>query len=74
MNQSTYGNFNQLKKTFASADYLPAGYTVFNIGGNKYRLIVEMDYSLALVDIKAVWTHAEYSQSKRIEDLRRGKL
>jgi len=74
ISQSTYYHFNELKKTFASADYLASGYTIFNIGGKKYRLITEIDYSLNLVDIKAIWTHAEYNQSKSVESLRRGTL
>lgn len=72
--QTTYRHFSDLRRTFASADYLPSGYTIFNIAGNKYRLIVEIDYSLEWVDIKALWTHAEYSQTKNLNDLRRGTL
>jgi mRNA interferase HigB len=72
--QSAYRSFNELRKTFPSADYLSSGYTIFNIGGNKYRLITEIDYSFRMVDIKTVWTHAEYSQSKNAESFRRGQL
>ncbi len=34
--------------------------TVFNIGGNKYRLIVKIEYKLQTIYIKNVLTHAEY--------------
>ena len=72
--QSIYRSFVELRKTFPSADYLSSGYTIFNIGGNKYRLITEIDYGLKMVEIKIVWTHAEYSQPKHAEQLRKGQL
>ena len=74
VSQAEYRSFNELRKTFPSADYLPSGYTIFNIGGNKYRLVTEIDYSLRMLEIKIVWTHAEYNQSKNCERLRRGTL
>jgi mRNA interferase HigB len=36
--------------------------TVFNIGGNKYRLIVKIEYRLETIYIKRVLTHAEYDK------------
>lgn len=74
VSHNEYHSFNELRRTFPSADYLSAGYTIFNISGNKYRLITEIDYAHKLVEIKVVWTHAEYSQSKNAEHLRRGQL
>lgn len=38
--------------------------TVFNIGGNKYRLIVKIEYKLQTVYIKHVLTHAEYDKEE----------
>ena len=38
--------------------------TVFNIGGNKYRLIARIEYVRHKVYVKQVLTHAEYSQAK----------
>jgi len=73
VSQSNYRSFSDLRKTFPSADYVPH-YTVFNIGGNKYRLITEIDYEYQLIDIKIVWTHAEYSQRINSEKLNRGEL
>lgn len=73
VNQSDYKSFIDLRKTFPSSDYVPH-YTVFNIGGNKYRLITEIDYEYQLIDIKIVWTHAEYSQKNNSEKLSRGEL
>lgn len=38
--------------------------TVFNIGGNKYRLIARIRYDYQLVNIRVVLTHAEYDRGK----------
>ena len=35
---------------------------VFNIGGNKYRLIVEMQYRAGIAWVKFIGTHAQYDQ------------
>lgn len=72
--QTNYGSFNELKRTFPSADYVYHQYTVFNIGGNKYRLISEIDYFASVVNVKRVWTHAEYSMKTNEAALRRHKI
>jgi mRNA interferase HigB len=72
--QTNYGSFNELKRSFPNADYVYHKYTVFNIGGNKYRLISEIDYSAGLVQVKKVWTHAEYSIKTSKDALRRNKV
>lgn len=36
--------------------------TVFNIGGNKYRLVARIRYDYRLVNIRTVLTHAEYDK------------
>ena len=52
---------SSLRATFASADYV-GGLTVFNIGGNKYRLIASIHYNRKKVFIRAVLTHPEYDR------------
>lgn len=39
-------------------------FTVFNIKGNKYRLIVSIDYEKQLIYLKYVLSHAEYNKEK----------
>jgi mRNA interferase HigB len=36
--------------------------TVFNVGGNNYRLIAYIDYRYRKVFIRAILTHAEYNR------------
>ena len=50
-----------VRKTYPSADYVD-GLTVFNISGNKYRLIVTIRYKKGRIFIRHVLTHAEYDQ------------
>ena len=38
--------------------------TVFNVGGNKYRLIARIRYDYQLVNVRAVLTHKAYSEGK----------
>ncbi len=49
-----------VKKLYRSADFVGDGRIVFNIGGNKFRLVVWVKYSIELVLIKWVGTHEEY--------------
>jgi mRNA interferase HigB len=48
-------------RVFASADNVE-GLTVFDIGGNKFRLITSIHYNRPKVYIRAVLTHAEYDR------------
>jgi mRNA interferase HigB len=49
-----------IKGMFRSADILANDRVVFNIGGNKYRLVVAVHYRGKRVYIRFVGTHAEY--------------
>jgi mRNA interferase HigB len=57
-------NLAEVRKTYAHADGVRTSggetLTVFNIGGNKYRLIARIRYDYQLVNVRAVLTHAEY--------------
>jgi mRNA interferase HigB len=61
-----YGSPHELRADFPTASFLGARRTVFNIGGNKYRLVVDMRYDLGRVYVRDVLTHAEYDR-KSIE-------
>ena len=56
-------NFANLRETFPSADQV-GKLTVFNIGGNKVRLIVAIHYNRKKIYIRAVLTHAEYDENR----------
>ena len=58
---SAFVDFNPLRAVFASADYV-AGLTVFNISGNKYRLITSIHYNRQKIYVRAVLTHADYDR------------
>jgi len=50
----------QVKGLFGTADILPGSRVVFNIGGNKFRLIVKISYRWKIVYIRFIGTHAAY--------------
>lgn len=66
-------NLNELKKLFNSVDTVH-GYTIFNIGGNNYRLITAIHYNTQHCYIRTIWTHAEYSKSFNQAKLKRSEL
>ncbi|MBA2252735.1 MAG: type II toxin-antitoxin system HigB family toxin [Nitrospirales bacterium] len=51
-----------IKAQFRSASLLPGNRVVFNVGGNKYRLVVKMNYQFRIVYIRFIGTHQEYDQ------------
>ena len=61
MEAAIYTDFNDLRRTFVSADYVDR-MTVFNIGGNKYRLIASIHYNRRKVYIRHILTHTEYDR------------
>ncbi|MBT7165493.1 MAG: type II toxin-antitoxin system HigB family toxin [Victivallales bacterium] len=44
------------------ADFLQTNRVVFNIGGNKYRLVVQIAYKVGIVYVRFVGTHREYDR------------
>jgi mRNA interferase HigB len=56
-------SFSDVKQTFSSVDYVPStGLLIFNIGGNKYRLVATVDFGEQIMVIKSVMTHDEYTR------------
>lgn len=62
MKVKSYKNPGALKKDFPSASFIGGETTVFNIGGNKYRLVVNIVYSMRTVFVNDVYTHVEYDR------------
>lgn len=52
----------EVKRDFGAASVLRAGRVVFNIGGNKYRLVVWINYPYRVVYVRFIGTHAEYDE------------
>ncbi len=61
-------NVQDIRKNYPHADGVGAKrgdtLTVFNIGGNKYRLIARIRYEYELVNVRAVLTHVAYDDGK----------
>lgn len=55
-------NFSELKQTFNTADYVPEKYTIFDVGGNDYRIVAVIHYNTQKVYIREVFTHAQYDK------------
>ncbi len=61
MQKSTFGNFNELRAAFPAADKV-GDLIVFNISGNKYRLIVSIHFNRGKVYIRNILTHRKYNK------------
>ena len=62
-----WGTFAEVRETYASADQV-GRFTVFNIGGNKYRLITVIHFNRGKVYVRHVLTHSDYDRGKWKDD------
>lgn len=66
MQSSRYATWGELHDDFPRADYVgERRVTIFDIGGNKYRLVTFIRYESQTVFVKHVFTHAEYDTWSR---------
>ncbi len=59
---STWKVPQDIKMRYPSASFLPKKYVVFNICGNKYRLLAQVSYKSGIVLISKIGTHKEYDR------------
>lgn len=59
---STWDNANELKAKYGNASIISSKRVVFNIKGNDYRLIVDIEYKLKIVFVVWFGTHKEYDK------------
>lgn len=59
---ATWSNSNEVKAQYRNASIIGGNRIVFNIAGNKYRLIVKIHYNTGIVYVRFVGTHQEYDQ------------
>jgi mRNA interferase HigB len=58
-----FGSFGDLKSSFNSVDRV-GGYYVFNVGGNKYRVVAAIHFNRQMLFVRHVFTHREYDRWK----------
>jgi len=61
--KADWQNLQDVQKTYKTAEAV-GNFTVFNIKGNHYRLIVDIVYPARRIYIKYVLTHAEYTKDR----------
>lgn len=60
--QASWQTPNDIKAQYKSASILKDSRVVFNIHGNKYRLIVKINYDFSVIYIRFVGTHKQYNK------------
>lgn len=60
--RATWSTPQEVKDQFRSASILKNNRVVFNIAGNKCRLIVSVDYPRKVIFIRFIGTHKQYDQ------------
>ncbi len=58
--RATWRTPADVKAAYRNASFVGGDRVVFDVGGNKYRLVVAVKYSAQIVFIRFVGTHAEY--------------
>jgi mRNA interferase HigB len=71
VSQADWAAFADIRQDMGSADLIAGDRFVFNIGGNKYRLLAVVLFKVRTVLIRGIFTHAEYSKLSRADLLAR---
>ena len=59
--RAVWSSFAEVRRTFNTAD-LVAPHVVFDVGGNKYRIVAEMNFPRGVLFVRAIMTHREYEK------------
>jgi mRNA interferase HigB len=65
--QASWQNLIEVQQTYPRAEAV-SNFTVFNIKGNRYRLIADIQYQKQLIYVKYILTHAEYDKENWKDD------
>lgn len=60
--EAAWENPAEIKEQYGTASILKDSRVVFNVGGNKYRLIVKINYVYQICYIRFIGTHQEYDR------------
>ena len=60
--KASWKNSQDIKMDYSSASIIDNNRVVFNISGNKYRLVVVIKYKLQIIYIRFIGTHKEYDK------------
>ena len=60
--KATWKNPNDIKSEYPKASILKSGRVVFNICGNRYRLVIKINYLRQWVFIRFIGTHVDYDK------------
>jgi mRNA interferase HigB len=60
--KANWNSLNDIKQVFNNVDYVGNDRYVFNIKGNKYRLVVMIFFDIRTMFIRFVGTHSEYDK------------
>jgi mRNA interferase HigB len=63
--EAEWNNLSDMKVDFPAVDYTGNQHYVFNIRGNRYRLVVVVKFTMGYVFIRFVGTHEEYDKIDR---------
>lgn len=59
---AAWKSFAEIKECHRSADCLPGNRVVFDIKGNRYRMVVRIHYNAGRIFVRFIGTHAEYDK------------
>ena len=62
VSKTNWENPNELKRDYPHASILENNRIVFNIKGNKYRLVVKVNFEYKIMWIRFIGTHGEYDK------------